>query len=342
MLLRSPADIVVLANPSGISTGTLVRAVSVLLLVVIAVAVWGWNLQIKMHRQTKDQAARNKVEAALERRRSRILEDINGSRALAEIIEKITDMVSLQINGAPCWFKIADGPQLGSFPGEPKSLRIVTENISSRTGLPLGSFFAGLAPGTPLDSNTTKAISQGSRLAALAIESRRLYADLLHRSEFDQLTDIHNRGSLDRLLDAQIEDARQNAGIFGLIYIDLDDFKLVNDQYGHKVGDLYLQEVAQRMKQQLRSHDMLARLGGDEFAVLVPMTHSRAEVEEIAERLKHSFDEPIEVEGYVLHGSASVGVALYPEDATTRDSLLSAADVAMYVAKHTRRQAPNA
>jgi diguanylate cyclase (GGDEF)-like protein len=339
MLLRSPADIVVLANPSGISTKALVRAVSVLLLIVIAVAVWGWKLQVEMHRQTKAQAARNKVEAELERSRSRILEDINGSRALPEIIEKITDMVSLQINGAPCWFKIADGALLGKYPGESNGLRIVSEEISSRNGLPLGRLFTGLAPGTPLDSNITKAISQGSRLAALAIESRRLYADLLHRSEFDQLTDIHNRGSLDRILDAQIEEARQKAGIFGLIYIDLDDFKQVNDLYGHQVGDLYLQEVALRMKRQLRPHDMLARLGGDEFAVVVPMVRSRAEVEEIAVRLEQCLDDDFAVENYALHGSASVGVALYPEDATTKDSLLSAADAAMYVAKHTRQQA---
>jgi diguanylate cyclase (GGDEF)-like protein len=84
---------------------------------------------------------------------------------------------------------------------------------------------------------------------------------------------------------------------------------------------------------------MLARLGGDEFAVVVPMVRSRAEVEEIAVRLEQCLDDDFAVENYALHGSASVGVALYPEDATTKDSLLSAADAAMYVAKHTRQQA---
>jgi diguanylate cyclase (GGDEF)-like protein len=83
---------------------------------------------------------------------------------------------------------------------------------------------------------------------------------------------------------------------------------------------------------------MLARLGGDEFAALVTVVRSRAEVEEIAERLERSLDDPYPVEGYFLHGSASVGIALYPEDGGTKNSLLSAADAAMYVAKHIKRQ----
>ncbi len=122
-----------------------------------------------------------------------------------------------------------------------------------------------------------------------------------------------------------------------LIYIDLDDFKQVNDVYGHHVGDLYLQEVSLRMKRQLRSGDMLARLGGDEFAALVPIVRDRGALEEIAQRLERCFDAPFAVEGYVLRGAASVGLALYPEDGTSVDSLLGAADAAMYVSKHTKR-----
>ena len=176
-------------------------------------------------------------------------------------------------------------------------------------------------------------------LATLAIETRRLYTDLVHRSEFDLLTDIHNRFSLESYLDQQIEEARQNASIFGLIYIDLNEFKQVNDVYGHQVGDLYLQEVAIRMKRQLRTVDMLSRLGGDEFAVLLPKVRGRVEIEEIALRLERCLEVPFSAEGYVVNGSASLGIALYPEDGATKDSLLSAADAAMYVNKHTRRDA---
>jgi diguanylate cyclase (GGDEF)-like protein len=91
------------------------------------------------------------------------------------------------------------------------------------------------------------------------------------------------------------------------------------------------------MQRQLRSYDMLARLGGDEFAVVLPMVHSRAEVEEIADRLHHAFDEPYRLENYALKGSASIGIALYPEDGRSKDSLLSTGDAAMYVKKQTRR-----
>ena len=133
--------------------------------------------------------------------------------------------------------------------------------------------------------------------------------------------------------------ARLEATVFGLIYIDLDNFKQVNDSHGHQVGDQYLQEVALRLKRQLRPHDKLARLGGDEFTALVPLVRSRTEVEEIAQRLERSFDEPFVLEEeLVLTGSASVGIALYPEDGTTRDDILSVADAAMYKAKNAKRR----
>ena len=116
-----------------------------------------------------------------------------------------------------------------------------------------------------------EALQNGARLATLAIETRRLYTDLRRRSEFDLLTDIPNRFAMEKFIDAKIEEARQSSGDLGLIYIDLDKFKPINDTYGHHVGDLYLQAVAQRMSRQLLGGDMLARLGGDEFAALVSL-----------------------------------------------------------------------
>jgi diguanylate cyclase (GGDEF)-like protein len=92
------------------------------------------------------------------------------------------------------------------------------------------------------------------------------------------------------------------------------------------------------MKHQLRAGDTLARLGGDEFAVLLAQVRNRADVEEIAGRLARSLEEPFAAEGYVVNGSASVGIAVYPEDGTTRESLLRAADATMYVSKHIRRE----
>jgi diguanylate cyclase (GGDEF)-like protein len=330
ILMRTPEDIAVVTNPSLLNIRNLIFTVCLLLMVVIAVGIRGWTIERTVRKQTS-------ALAALEQRRSRILEDINGSRPLAEILEEITALVSFQLNDASCWCNVTDGARLGSRPPQADQLRTVREPIPARNGPPLGELFAAFNPPTQPDAHEAEALSVGARLATLAIETRRLYSDLLRRSEFDLLTDIHNRFSLDKRLDTQIEEARLKASIFGLIYIDLDRFKQVNDDYGHHIGDLYLQEVALRMKRQLRPHDILARLGGDEFAALVPVVRNRAEVEEIAQRLERSFDEPFAIERLNLRGTASIGLALYPEDGATRDSLLNAADIAMYTVKNARR-----
>jgi diguanylate cyclase (GGDEF)-like protein len=343
ILMRTPDDIVVVANPSLLNIRNLVLVAGALLLLVIASLAWGGALRSKVRSATASLSARIEAEAALERRtaqleqkRSRILEDINGSRPLAEILEEITELVSFMLNDAPCWCEVTDGARLGDCPPDAERLRVLVEEIPARSGAPLGKIFAAFDPeATPAAGN--EALSVGAKLATLAIETRRLYSDLLHRSEFDLLTDIHNRFSLEKQLDARIEEARENAGIFGLIYVDLDGFKQVNDLYGHHVGDLFLQEVAERMKRQLRPQDLLARLGGDEFAVLLLKVRNRADVEEIAQRLEHCFDLPLTLEGHILQGAASFGIALYPEDSATKDGLLSAADAAMYAAKNNKR-----
>ena len=338
ILLRSFDDIQIVARPSLVNTRNLLLALGLLLMVVFAALARGWALEHKMRRQTAVISALTEAEAELERQRSRILEDINGSRPLAEILEEITELVSFQLKDASCWCEVTDGARLGNCPPRLATLRIAQEKIPARSGTPLGVLSAAFNPLAKPSAQETEALSRAAGLAALAIETRRLYSDLLHRSEFDLLTDIHNRFSLEKLMDAHIDQARLEATIFGLIYIDLDNFKLVNDSHGHQVGDQYLQEVALRLKRQLRPHDKLARLGGDEFAALVPLVRTRAEVEEIAQRLERCLDEPFALEELALTGSASVGIALYPEDGATRDDLLNAADAAMYSAKNAKRQ----
>jgi diguanylate cyclase (GGDEF)-like protein len=118
-----------------------------------------------------------------------------------------------------------------------------------------------------------------------------------------------------------------------LIYFDLDGFKTINDTYGHRTGDEFLQKLAARIKSQLRSQDKLARLGGDEFAVLVPLLRGREDLNDIIVRLEASLGDSIEVEGRALRCSASFGTAIYPQDATRREQLLEIADAAMYAAK---------
>ncbi|MFZ1085897.1 MAG: diguanylate cyclase [Terracidiphilus sp.] len=338
ILMRDFDDITVVAKPSPVNTRNLIVAVILLLLTVIAVGGWGWILTKKVHRQTMAMAARTEAEAAMERRRNSILIDINGSRPLIDIMEQIVEMVSSGLKGAPCWCSLADGSTFGARAHDESTLRILQTRIIGRSGASLGTLSAGLDPLTAANENDTEALNAGVRLATLAIETRRLYSDLRRRSEYDLLTDIPNRFAMEKRLNKLIEEARQHNNVFGLIYIDLDRFKPINDHYGHHIGDLYLQEVAVRMMRQLRDGDMLARLGGDEFAALVSVVNHRADVEEATNRLERCFDDPFVVEEYSLTGSASFGIALFPTDGSTKDSLLNAADADMYAMKNRKKQ----
>jgi len=329
ILMRTPEDLSVVARPSLLSVRNLVVLVVLLLVCIVAVGARSLFFHRKVRRETV-------ALAYIEARRSRILEDINGSRPLAEVIEQITELASFKLQGAPCWCQIAGGAQLGNCPPKLSSFRIMHVEIPAHSAPPLGTVFAAFDPlskSRPVESN---ALFMAAALASLAIETRRLYTDLRRRSEFDLLTDTHNRFSLDQRLDSLIAEARNAASVFGFIYIDLDKFKQINDLYGHHVGDQFLQEVALRMKGQLRSHDLLARLGGDEFAAVTPIVRNRAEVEEIAQRLEHCFDDPFVIDGYSISGAVSLGIALYPEDGATKDTLLKTADAAMYAAKNSR------
>ncbi|MGD0941152.1 MAG: GGDEF domain-containing protein [Terracidiphilus sp.] len=337
ILLRNFDDIAVVANPSWLNIRNLLLALGGLVVVVFAAISRQWALERKVRHQTAVMSAQTEAEAELERRRSHILEDINESRPLTEILLQITAMVSSTLGDAPCWCEISDGERLGDCPSEQNNLRIVRASIDARVGPALGTLFAGLNPDTPPVDREISVLYNGARLATLAIETRHLYSDLRRRSEYDLLTDIPNRFALHKRLDFLIQETDPNS-IFGLIYIDLDKFKPINDIYGHHVGDLYLQAVAERMNNQLLGGDMVARLGGDEFAVLVALPRGRADLDKILQRLSHCFDAPFVAEGHLIKGAASIGVALYPQDGATKDALLNAADASMYAVKNSKRQ----
>jgi diguanylate cyclase (GGDEF)-like protein len=332
ILLRSADDLVIVSNAPWLNVPHLILLVGLLLAATLAAGTRGWFIERCMRRQTTSLAY-------VEQRRSRILESMHASHPLEQILEQITELVSFNLNGAPSWCEVGDGVIVGNRPAEISALWSDVEcAIASPAGQVLGMLHAAICSRTSSRAAAEQSLSMASELAMLAIETSRLHTDLVHRSEFDLLTDVQNRFSLERCLDAQIRAARLAAGVFGLIYIDLNHFKQVNDNYGHHTGDIYLQQAAERMKRQLRPGDTLARLGGDEFAVLVPEVRSRAAAEDIARRLAGCFDEPFALEGVSIKGTASIGIALYPEDATTRDGLLNAADVAMYAAKNARRK----
>ena len=337
ILLRSSDDVQVIGRPPLLNTRNLIRLAVVLLAALVMAGLWSWWLGRKVLRQTAAMSAQNAAAAKLESHRSHILEEINNFHPLTGILTEITAMVSLQLQGAPCWCEIDGGVVVGQRPAETDTLRIVQREIPARSGHALGLLSAALDSQDLAHDDEVKALSAGIHLATLAIESQRLNVDLHRRLEFDMLTDIHNRFSFDGYCDACVAEADRNASIFGLVYVDLDDFKQVNDRYGHHIGDFYLQEVARRMKGQLRDKDMVARMGGDEFSLLLPAVRSQEEVFEIAQRIERCFDQPLSIEGLSLQASISTGIALYPANGRNKEELLRAADEAMYAVKHPKQ-----
>lgn len=159
-------------------------------------------------------------------------------------------------------------------------------------------------------------------------------AELIHhQAYFDSLTLLPNRFlALDRLTQILIE-AESNNGKAAVLFLDLDDFKKVNDSLGHEVGDKFLIESAHRLQQVLRKEDTVGRLGGDEFIILLRGLADHHDVLTIAETLLNTFREPFKIDGRELIRTLSIGVAVYPENGSGASDLLRNADAAMYQAK---------
>lgn len=152
----------------------------------------------------------------------------------------------------------------------------------------------------------------------------------------DSLTGLANRAHMQERLQRLLEDSHLKSQV-AVLFIDLDRFKEVNDTLGHSPGDLLLTEVARRLRSNLRPDDLVARLGGDEFVVAVPCPHGVASARKMVEKLSAVLLEPMVIEGHEVFVRASVGISMYPDDATSKEGLLQAADIAMYRAKESGR-----
>jgi diguanylate cyclase (GGDEF)-like protein len=171
---------------------------------------------------------------------------------------------------------------------------------------------------------------------AMTEEVRQEQAKLHRQANFDTLTGLPNRMmALDRI-NLEISRARRSVQRFAVFFIDLDNFKNVNDSLGHAVGDELLVATGARVQASLRDADTVARLGGDEFLVLAPDIANEVQVEEIAERLIKAISEPQELNGRKVVAHCSIGIALYPDNGENVETLMANADNAMYQAKATR------
>lgn len=149
----------------------------------------------------------------------------------------------------------------------------------------------------------------------------------------DALTGLPNRLAFTDAIERELARAARYGGDFMLLLVDIDNFKTINDRYGHPAGDELLAQAARRMRAALRASDLVARLGGDEFAVIVTEVGSQEAACAVARRIVSCFDEPFMLEGHAVQGAASVGGALSPRDGGDQRALFKSADVALYRAK---------
>jgi diguanylate cyclase (GGDEF)-like protein/PAS domain S-box-containing protein len=156
---------------------------------------------------------------------------------------------------------------------------------------------------------------------------------LYRMAHYDSLTGLPNRRFFHDRLQGDIEQARRSRENLALMFIDLDGFKLINDNLGHRAGDQLLQEVAGRIKECVRESDMVARMGGDEFTVILSQLKSSHSTVVVAQKILKRIYEPVMLEGQELFVSSSLGISIYPDDADDVQGLLQSADTALYKAK---------
>jgi diguanylate cyclase (GGDEF)-like protein len=176
-------------------------------------------------------------------------------------------------------------------------------------------------------------------LAASVAQRRRVEAELAHLADHDSLTDLFNRRRFQADLSRHLAEAKRYGTRGSLLFLDLDEFKAINDRLGHTAGDKLLVALAAVLRGRLRETDLLARLGGDEFAIILPHTRgdqALALAEQLVEAIRRH---PFQAAGQSVPITATIGVALFPEDGLTVDQLLARADAAMYEAKRLGRNA---
>ena len=164
-------------------------------------------------------------------------------------------------------------------------------------------------------------------------KSKQVEEELKYQAYFDQLTEIPNRTLfIDRAETALNQAKRANEGL-GIIFIDLDEFKEINDSLGHDGGDIMLKIISQRLINSARKSDTVSRRGGDEFTILMPRLNHIEDAAKLAERILESNKEPIKIKEELVYPKTSIGISVFPKDGDSIDILIQNADQAMYQAK---------
>jgi diguanylate cyclase (GGDEF)-like protein/PAS domain S-box-containing protein len=255
--------------------------------------------------------------------------------------EPMAEALAAEVAGSGHTLLLASGHETGTGP-VPDYLRQLQGNDGlSWLAVPLetlhgiiGALLVKSHAGAPFYGERDKELLQFvSTQVAAAIERKQLYDRLKSMAQYDQLTQLPNRMLLQERLQQSLDRAKSSKGRLGLLYLDLDKFKLVNDTLGHAAGDLLLQEVAHRLKQCVRETDTVARIGGDEFVILLDRINTGDDSAKVAEKICKTLNVPMVLKGQDWQILPSIGIANYPENATDLAQLFRHADEAMYSAK---------
>ena len=208
-----------------------------------------------------------------------------------------------------------------------------SEPIKSSSGKVLGAF--GMYHDYPALPNEEESndLTSGARLAGIVMEREQNQKRIRDLAYTDELTNLSSRTHFYINIEELVKISAREKQKFGLLYIDLDNFKNVNDSLGHDVGDLLLKKVAERLKKACREIDYIARLSGDEFCIAVNNVMDDYGAAHVAQRCLELISKPVELAGRKFTPACSIGIAHYPDDGTDLKTVLKAADTALYAAK---------
>ena len=242
-----------------------------------------------------------------------------------------------------CAEVIRTGETLLLLPKNINELQGLTDTSSSWLGVPLksqrgtiGAMAVLSHPDNPHYSEEDRELLQFvSTQAAAAIERKQLLDHLQHMALYDQLTDLPNRALFGDRIQSALSRARRDGQRLAVLYLDLNKFKFINDNYGHPVGDLLLKEVARRLEGCVRASDTVSRFGGDEFVILLENIASPANTTTIVEKIHQALNQPFVLGNHNIAILPSIGVAQFPDDGDDETQLLRHADHAMYRTKNS-------
>ena len=342
VVLRSPADIRVVAAPPWLTTSRAAFVVSALIFSILAVICWLFILRRKVRQQTEVITNKLKNEMALEEKYRSIFE-----RNLTGLYVASKNGEILDCNDA-CAKILGFASSEALFSSRERAEEVVRKLHASSSET---SFKAATEEKFERPDGTEgwalcsiRATGQGKNgeqvfEGSLVDITERKHAEqqIQTLAYFDPLTGLPNRTLVKDRLTQALAAARRRREKIGLLYLDIDSFKIVNDCLGHSVGDELLQQIAQRLRICAREEDTVARLGGDEFVIALGPIETYADAALVAERIARDLVPPFNLHGHSLTVTSSIGISIFPDHGADAEALVKNADAAMYASKNRGR-----